>query len=94
MSKPAASYASCPLLVKAWRGVVVALTRAVVRDPDVALLEALADEDVSAVRTVRDATRQVLTELADGAVPSATATEMLHDASRRAAAHLALGVGR
>ena len=50
-------------------------------------------DTAAAVRDVRDATRLLLTELADEAPSrSPAAGEVLHDASRRAAAHLALDV--
>ena len=52
----------------------------------------LSADAAASIREVRDATRVLLTELADGAPSrSPAAREVLHDASRRAAAHLALG---
>jgi len=62
-------------------------------DGDLAVPRPLPEPPAAALRAVRDATRQLLTELTDGRRPlSAQAAAVLHDASRSACAHLALDV--
>jgi predicted RNA-binding Zn ribbon-like protein len=61
---------------------------------DLAVPSALTAATAAAVRDIRDATRLLLTDLADGSPElSPTAAEALNAASRRAPGHLALDVG-